>query len=741
MLEKTKERFGGRVLRVVASVAILATGILAALFFIEGVPAQVFTPRAEAWSCSVTLSQVNDNATLSWSVSSDIDYVTIDGMSGQFATSGSLPATAGATYIVRLHLNGVSNAVGGCGTDGSWFGPQCSSQTLSLNDNTFTWSGPAGVLEYYQGELCDGTIIPRVNGRWVGNTVSIPLASRIKTLTACGSGCTKTATQSCPTPPAPTCSMSANPTSITQGASSVISWTTANVASASFNNGITSTATSGSATMSPQTTTTYTGTFVGTNGNTISCSATVQVSSTPPPPNAPTCSLSISPSRVSSGGSATLSWSTTNASSFSLDQGIGSVATTSGSRDLTTITEAKTYTGTVTNASGNTATCSASVSLESGGGGGGGGSTGGGCLNCGSKKKETTPTIVLDKETTYPGGFITLTELPYTGFDAGPLATILFWVGLLGVSYVVAYLSTHVSMSSFALAFVHHPKEKKGVPLAEEPVPFAEEVRDIVQKTTATLSSLVGLHAREDGSLALRIEEDAHAQNILLAPEAITLVTEKIQKSGGATEAFLKKFFARALEQYPLDEGWLLLSLSRTKSVLDACEMAEGVAPAPISHVSTPTSATAPLATEVPTTNTPVVEKRELPTHNRFQNAQATGQFPISSTPATPAKTREGATTSSVEEVARAILGGNRAFVDASVAKGISLLSVVDALDTAYRARRTGTETPLTGALSRYSDTEVETLLGLLVDCLHHGYHDEKTGVRVHLEKVFAIVR
>src|SRR6185369_10638925 len=53
----------------------------------------------------------------------------------------------------------------------------------------------------------------------------------------------------------------------------------------------------------------------------------------PPPPSAPTATLSASPSTIERGQSSTLSWTTTGATSVSIDQGIGDVST-SGSRSV-----------------------------------------------------------------------------------------------------------------------------------------------------------------------------------------------------------------------------------------------------------------------------------------------------------------------------------------------------------------------------------------------------------------------
>ncbi len=76
----------------------------------------------------------------------------------------------------------------------------------------------------------------------------------------------------------------------------------------------------------------------------------------PPPPTAPgpTVTLALSTSSVTPGQSATLSWSSTNASSVSIDQGVGSVAVNGTRTVAPSVTT--TYTATATNSAGESAT-------------------------------------------------------------------------------------------------------------------------------------------------------------------------------------------------------------------------------------------------------------------------------------------------------------------------------------------------------------------------------------------------
>lgn len=80
----------------------------------------------------------------------------------------------------------------------------------------------------------------------------------------------------------------------------------------------------------------------------------------------PSCTLSANPSFVLPGGSTTLSWTTTNAALFSVDQGVGNLTPASGgSVAVSPGASSKTYTGTASGAGGSR-TCSVTVSVISG---------------------------------------------------------------------------------------------------------------------------------------------------------------------------------------------------------------------------------------------------------------------------------------------------------------------------------------------------------------------------------------
>ena len=363
-----------------------------------------------------------------------------------------------------------------------------------------------------------------------GSTSVSPTATITYTGTATGPGgtvhcaATVTVTSTPPPPAAPTCTLSASPAAIQTSGSSTLSWTTTNATSFSIDQSIGPVipVASGSKSVSPPTTTTYTGTATGPGG-TVHCAATVTVTSTPPPPSAPTCTLSASPTSVSTGDYTTLTWTTTHADTFTIDHGIGSVSpAVGGSIHSGAITADTTFTGTVVSPSGDTATCSAVVSVNGGGGGGGGptcsltvsptsyttggsatlswGGSGisnvdisngvatatsspgsavvapatvgsytytgtfhaqtgqtltctatlvvtggsGGCTgNCGGGGGPPPPVITLSAlphALTQPLAYLYLSQIPYTGLDLGPVGTTLYWFALVAWSLALAYL-------------------------------------------------------------------------------------------------------------------------------------------------------------------------------------------------------------------------------------------------------------------------------------------------------------
>ncbi|HKR31422.1 MAG TPA: alkaline phosphatase family protein [Terriglobales bacterium] len=154
-----------------------------------------------------------------------------------------------------------------------------------------------------------------------GSRTITPSNTATYTATAAGAAGMVTAAATITVVFPPTISFAASPSSITQGASTTLSWTSTNADSVSIDNNIGAEPPNGSVVVSPTSPTAYTATATGPGG-TISSTFKVDVSNPP----LPTVSLSVTPTTISAGQIATLSWTSTNGVSAAIDTGVGNVA-------------------------------------------------------------------------------------------------------------------------------------------------------------------------------------------------------------------------------------------------------------------------------------------------------------------------------------------------------------------------------------------------------------------------------
>lgn len=299
------------------------------------------------------------SSTLSWS-STNADWCEIQPGIGEVNLSGSMPVSplVTTTYAITAHGQGGTATSTVTVTVAA---PPAPTVQISANPTTIV-VGSSTTLSWTStnADSCDiqpgvGTVGPN----W-SITVS-PSTTTTYTITAIGPGGTATDTVTVTVtsaPVAPTVTITANPASIVTGASSTLSWSSTNADSCTINQGIGTVNTSGSATVTPTVTTTYTITATGTGG-TATNTVTVTVTAAP---SAPTVSISANPASIDSGGSSTLTWSSTNADSCSIDHGIGTVNT----GDSTTVSPTTTTTYTITaTGPGGTATNSVTVTIIS----------------------------------------------------------------------------------------------------------------------------------------------------------------------------------------------------------------------------------------------------------------------------------------------------------------------------------------------------------------------------------------
>jgi hypothetical protein len=127
-------------------------------------------------------------------------------------------------------------------------------------------------------------------------------------------------------------SFSASPSNISVGESSTLNWTVTGAATVSIDQGIGNVALTGPRVVAPLVTTTYTLTVSNSAGSTTATTQ-VMVTGAPTPTPTPTpASLPIvnyfmaNPSVIAAGGSTTLGWDVSNATSVTIDNGVGPVS-------------------------------------------------------------------------------------------------------------------------------------------------------------------------------------------------------------------------------------------------------------------------------------------------------------------------------------------------------------------------------------------------------------------------------
>jgi phospholipase C len=166
------------------------------------------------------------------------------------------------------------------------------------------------------------------------------------------------------TPPAPTASISANPTSISSGGTSTLTVKATNATqltvSGSDGSSYTLPSTGGTQVVSPAATTTYKATATGAGG-TATATATVTVSQS----TTPTITISANPASINPGASSALTVTATKATQVTVSGSDGSSYTLSstGGTQSVSPTTTTTYTATATG-SGGTATATATVTVS-----------------------------------------------------------------------------------------------------------------------------------------------------------------------------------------------------------------------------------------------------------------------------------------------------------------------------------------------------------------------------------------
>ncbi len=233
---------------------------------------------------------------------------------------------------------------------------------LTATDATIT-SGQSTTLEWASTNAVSaridngvGTVSPAAGG----STSVSPMSTTTYTLTVTDSnGAQAAASVTITVTAPPTAVLTATDATITNGQSTTLEWTSSNAVSARIDNGVgtVSPPSAGSTTVSPTSTTTYTLTVTDSNGAQAAASVTITVTAPP------TAVLTATDATITSGQSTTLEWTSTNAVSARIDNGVGTVTPAAAGSTSVSPTATTTYTLTVTDANGAQAAATTTVTV------------------------------------------------------------------------------------------------------------------------------------------------------------------------------------------------------------------------------------------------------------------------------------------------------------------------------------------------------------------------------------------
>ncbi len=350
---------------------VLKISVVLIIVFLVGCGGGVVTPPVNNGPSQAVIALAVGQSTIVQGQSTTITWQVTNGASFSISpsvASGTLPLSGSATVApsqTTTYMATATDANGKTATNSITVTvvPAGSAPTMTLTVSPgVVAAGQTANLTWASTNATSVAITPAVLGDDVtavalsGTAAVSPTTSTTFTATATGAGgVTATAVA---TVNLLGVTLVASPTTVGPGQNASLTWTSANAASVSIDQGIGVVGSSGSVNVSPAATTIYT--ITATNGSaTATATATV---------NAPLAvTLKASPANIAPGSQSTLTWASTGAASVSIDRGVPPITGPSGSVAVSP-TQNTTYTITATDAQGHTATAAATVNVVTNGG-------------------------------------------------------------------------------------------------------------------------------------------------------------------------------------------------------------------------------------------------------------------------------------------------------------------------------------------------------------------------------------
>ena len=533
-------------------------------------------PSCDSFTASPSTIVPGGSSTLTWETT-NATSVSLNNGIGQVSADGSVTVspTTNTTYILTVTgTNGTVDCSVPVTVTTTPLAPSCDSFTASpstvvLGQSTVlrweTTNAQTVTLTGVQDAVpADGsfTFTPTVNTTYVLSVVGVN-GSTVK----CEVPVTVTSPQvfTCPN----NVDFSTTDSSIRRGESITLNWNVTGADSVSIT-GIGSVSSTGSRSFSPNSDTTYTLTATKAGYNTIDCPVRVNVSSGGGGggSSSPRCDLDISDTRITRGETITLSWDTSRARDITITDNRGNVIVETeeddGEIEVTPTRDTK-YT-LVAERGSRDRECEVEVEVEEG----------------------QVLGVVRDQQPLVAG--IALSQVPYTGFEAGPVLTFMFYVLLMAWALYIAYflLIRKKIDGSFATATIGtipgttpdgvlHMKKAESVRpdafVAATAAPVAAEAPTNLptdEKTVGNESYFAGALVTENQAdqIVTDLENRAHSQRTLLSSDAIAFFMAATEGSVDRNQT-LDEVIAQAKASYPLEDGWVVLNQTRMGSLCE----------------------------------------------------------------------------------------------------------------------------------------------------------------------------
>ena len=561
-------------------------------------------PVCESFSANPSTINRGSSSTLSW-VTKNAARVVIDNGIGEVTATGSLSVSplVTTTYTLTAYKSPGSNDKDTCTTtivvkELPPVLPKCESFTATPNNLPF--GGGTVVLSWSTRNADTVTITPNIGVVAAVGSSSVALSTSTTYTLVAASGLnsdTFAGTITVAPPVVLPISCAANvtvgvsPTSITRGNNATLSWSTTGVTAVSWNQGITATGLSGSVTVAPTTNPPYI--LTATDGkDTITCPVTLTVTTGGGGgggSSSPTCELTVRDGRLSRGQETTLRWNSSRASDVVIVDSFGNTLVTT--KNLTSGEKINLYSGSLRIAPTADTTYTMTVSR-------------------GSTERVCTAKVTIDNPFTVTQirnqqplvTSIALTDVPYTGFEAGPLLTFMFYLLLLVWALYVAYLIVirRDMLAQYGLAaddshivannltpeeirpdvFVAKVQAPAAPPYKEVPkdLPIMGQIPVVGYAGTVSTNTLppqaIALPSAPVAAVSSDevtvLENQAHAQKALLSSDAIRRFMSTVPANVSREEA-LNQVIAEAKAQYPVEDGWIVINEERMRAVCLAC--------------------------------------------------------------------------------------------------------------------------------------------------------------------------